>query len=240
MKIRNRRLIRAAAWCLVKFFRVLFWTCRIEYHAVDPKAMLDYTPDPVDRERFVLCTWHDQLLFPSFSCAHPELACCLVSQHSDASFLSDALEMLGCRAVRGSSRRGGVAAVRQIIRDSDGCHIMITPDGPIGPRQKMKAGPIYLASETNRKLVAGGYSCRSGWRIPGKWTDMLIPRPFTKVYVVTGRTMYVPPDLSREELDAWVERAQREMDDVQRISEELAGHRPKTVTAPPQPTAKAA
>ena len=56
------------------------------------------------------------------------------------------------------------------------------------------------------------YACRSCWLIPGYWTDMMIPKPFTTIYARGGPPIYVPPNLKREELDVYTARLQAEMD----------------------------
>ena len=61
-------------------------------------------------------------------------------------------------------------------------HIVITPDGPRGPRQAMKSGIVYLASRSGREIIPVAHGCSRGWRVKGSWTDMMIPKPFSRVY----------------------------------------------------------
>lgn len=226
MKIRSRMLTKLAARGTVALLRLLFWTCRKELRFVDPRTSFAYVPPPDDPVRFVLCVWHDSLILPSFV-GPPSLASCLVSRHQDGSYLAEALERLGCSTVRGSSSKGGAQAVRQMMSETQGKHLVITPDGPRGPRRQLKLGPIYLASQTGRALIPGAYSCRRGWRIKGSWTDLLIPKPFTTIYLLSGEPIAVPPDLSREQLQHYLEQAQRAMDRLNDEAERLATGRPE-------------
>ena len=216
MKIRSRWLTWVAAASVVGMARLLFATCRKVYVGVDSGTKLDYVPSPNDQERFVLCVWHDELLIPTFAAprALREQACCLVSQHQDGSYLANAMALLGYSTVRGSSRRGGTVALRQLLDDTVGKHIVFTPDGPCGPRRQLKQGCVFVASQLDRSLLPGAFVATRAWRPKGKWTDLLIPMPFSTVYVVTGELIPIPGDLSREQLDHYIALAQQAMDQL--------------------------
>jgi lysophospholipid acyltransferase (LPLAT)-like uncharacterized protein len=192
--------------------------------APEPWLYLNRPQDPGDARRGVLCVWHDALMIPTFAAVEPvrRMTCCLVSQHQDGSFLAEAMDFLGYTTVRGSTKRGGAKAVKQLLDDTAGKHIVITPDGPRGPRRQLKPGAIYVASQTGRPIVVGAYACRSGWRVQGRWTDMLIPRPFTTVYCVISSPIEIPPELSRGELDRYVSIVQAALDDLTEQTERLA------------------
>jgi lysophospholipid acyltransferase (LPLAT)-like uncharacterized protein len=227
MRIRSRFLTWVAAGCAVGLSKLLFATCRKIYLGEDERRRLNYVPLPGDDERSVLSVWHDSLLVPTFAAPRGlrEKTCCLVSQHQDGSYLAYAMAFLGYSTVRGSSRRGGAQAVRQLLDDTVGKHIVITPDGPGGPRRKLKAGVVFVASQLGRQIVPSAYSATRAWRVKGSWTDMLIPKPFSTVYVAMGKPITVPAELPRNELDRYVDLVQQAMD---RLNEEIealvAGH----------------
>ena len=56
------------------------------------------------------------------------------------------------------------------------------------------------------------YRCDRPWRFKGSWTDLLIPRPFSKVLLLGAKPIFVPPDLTTEQLRGYVEIVQGEMD----------------------------
>ena len=214
MKIRSRWLTWVAAASVVGLARLLFATCRKVYVGVDERRRLDYVPPPDDPERYVLCVWHDELLIPTFAAPRGlrEQTCCLVSQHQDGSYLANAMALLGYSTVRGSSRRGGATALRQLLDDTAGKHIVFTPDGPCGPRRQLKQGCVFVASQLGRHLLPGAFVATRAWRPKGKWTDLVIPKPFSTVYVVMGEPIAIPADLSREQLDHYIALAQQAMD----------------------------
>lgn len=224
MKIRSRWVTRWLAWALVRTGLLLMRTCRRVYLAPEPWLHLNYVAPPDDPRRGLMCVWHDVLLIPTIGVVAPtqRITCCLVSQHQDGSYLAEVMGFLGYTTVRGSSKRGGAGAVKQLIDDTAGRHIVITPDGPRGPRRRMKPGAIYVASQTGRLLCPSAFACRNAWVIPGGWTDFVIPKPFTTVYFAIGTPLAVPPDLSREELDRYVDWMQTAMDRLSDQIERLA------------------
>lgn len=207
MKIRSRLLTRAAARLIILAMRLLFLTCRrrtkTETENVDANRS---TGDA----RYLYSIWHDQLVMTLFA-DRPQQMAGLVSRHQDGSYVADTMELLGIHPVRGSTNRGGARALRELMDAAADWHIAITPDGPRGPRHVMKQGLVFLASRTGREIVPVAYGCRREWRIRGSWTDMLLPMPFTEIFVCAGRPLYVPADLEREGLDMWRRVLEHEM-----------------------------
>ena len=89
---------------------------------------------------------------------------------------------------------------------------MVTPDGPRGPRRQMSVGIVFLASHTGRAVVPTAYSCSRRWTFKGNWTDLVIPKPFAKVFLLAGDPIKVPPALGRDELQGYASLIQVEMD----------------------------
>ena len=224
MKIRSRWLTWAASGIAVGLGQILLMTCRKVYISSEERSRFNYRSQPGDKERYVLCVWHDALLVPTFVATRRlrRFTCCLVSQHQDGSYLANAMALLGYSTVRGSSRRGATQAVRQLLADTDGKHIVITPDGPGGPRRQLKAGAVYVASQLGRRLLPGAFAATRAWRWQGSWTDMLIPKPFCTVYVATGEPIPIPADLSKDQLQHYMKLAQEKIDELNDQVERIA------------------
>lgn len=231
MKFRSPLLVKFLVWSLVMIIRAIMLTCRKVYVVPSDKLRLDYTVAVDDPLRFVGVMWHDQMLIPTFAShtANRRRTSCLISPHHDGGYLAAAMQIMGLKPVRGSSSRGGAQAIRQLMRDVDGMHIVITPDGPRGPRHVMKSGPVYISSLTGKPITACAYAARSEWRIKGKWTDQLIPKPFTTIYLVHSEFLHIPRKLTQEQIDFYAERVQQMMDVVNIEAERLAG---RTYTPP--------
>lgn len=156
-------------------------------------------PEYYDRSRTaVYVLWHGRLVPCSYYHHHHDLAT-LISQHRDGDYIARVVQGWGYHVVRGSSSRGGDAALRQMVRLlRRGTSIAITPDGPRGPRQKMKLGPLLAARLAGVPLVpvsAGG----GAWWVGG-WDRFMIPKPFSRIHLRYGPPLHVPRDADEEEL----------------------------------------
>ena len=70
------------------------------------------------------------------------------------------LRKFGARTVAGSSSRGGMSALKGLIRCCrDGCNASMTVDGPRGPRLEVKPGVIQLARLSGGLIVPVGVAC---------------------------------------------------------------------------------
>ena len=68
-------------------------------------------------------------------------------------------------AVRGSTANRGGNALREMIRRASDSDIVMTPDGPRGPRREMSRGAVFLASRSGRAIVPTAFSCENSWSI---------------------------------------------------------------------------
>src|SRR5205814_9078199 len=129
--------------------RLLFRRLRIKYLPGAPNT----NPDSNDGlEGFSYSVWHDEIAYPMFAGRHVRTVA-LVSKNFDGSHLAFGLKMLGIGLVRGSSSRGGAAAIRELLRLPTNTHLVLTPDGPRGPRRKVKLGLVFLASHSGRGIA---------------------------------------------------------------------------------------
>lgn len=224
MKIRNPRLTRFLSWCLGKSFRLFARTIRYrlieEAYGVSP-----VNPDCRTPQLYAL--WHDQTLMPityrvNIPANSNDLPVnALVSKHQDGSWLTEFMKHFSVGAIRGSSSKGGAAAVRRMLETSDRGHIFITPDGPRGPRHRVKPGIVYLASQTGMPIVANANAVDRYWDIQGSWTNQIVPKPFSKVFIVIGAAIHVPPDISREEMEHYQKLLETEIERLQTYADQM-------------------
>lgn len=160
--------------------------------AIDP-AM------PECRGQKIYIFWHEYILFPIYLRGHCNLAM-LLSRHRDAEILSHAAYHLGFDFVRGSTNRGGVTALRELLRKSRRMHLAITPDGPRGPRRRLAPGAVFLASKLGLPLVAMGFGYDRPWRM-GSWDRFAVPRPGSRARGISSPDIHVPPNLDRQGLE---------------------------------------
>jgi lysophospholipid acyltransferase (LPLAT)-like uncharacterized protein len=110
-------------------------------------------------KRVILAFWHAQQLMMPLALPGLE-AHVLISQHRDGELIRRVVARFGLQAVRGSSTRGGAEAFRQLIRlGRSGHNLVLTPDGPKGPRQVAKAGVVQLARATGLPIIPMAFGC---------------------------------------------------------------------------------
>ncbi len=136
--------------------------------------------------------------------------------------MAQVLRLVGISTIRGSTNRISPGTIRTLIKTAEDKHIVITPDGPRGPRREMSVGIAYLASRTGRAVVPTAYSCARCWRIRGSWTDLLIPKPFSKVFLLAADPIEVPAELDSTHLQEHAALIQEEMGRLNATAECLA------------------
>lgn len=204
MRINHRFLIGLGG--LLGTQAIRGWMGTLDYRVRYSDPALD-PASPYCRGRKIYLFWHEYLLFPLFMRGHCNLTM-LLSRHQDAEILSRVARHMGFGLVRGSTNRGGVAALRALVRKSRGMHLAITPDGPRGPRRRMAPGPIYLASRLGLPLVLLGFGYDRPWRVQRAWDRFAIPRPYSRARAIVAPEIRVPPDLSRDDLERFRQRAE--------------------------------
>jgi len=105
----------------------------------------------------------------------------MISQHHDGELISKILLYLSIKPLRGSTKRGARSVLINSLRDlKDGRTILITPDGPRGPRYSMNDGAAALAIKLRLPVMIINYKPTSYWQF-SSWDKFIIPKPFTTI-----------------------------------------------------------
>lgn len=216
MKIRNRYVLGFAGRVAALVLKLLVRTLRFDYYCIGTQVI------PAENirlgERYVFAMWHEYVLLPIFKFGHPNMAG-LVSKHADGQLLGHLLGSVKMGMVAGSTNRGGVEAIRQILRDRDvHRHLVVTPDGPRGPRRVAQVGVVYIASRTEMLVVPVGVGFGRAWRAKS-WDRFAVPRPFARARLITGEPVAVPAGLKMAQLEAALAPLQSELDRLNALAE---------------------
>ena len=164
-------------------------------------------------EQFVLAFWHARQLPLVFTHRNRGIIV-LVSRSRDGEIISRILARFGNRTARGSSTRGGDAAIRELRAAAEaGSWLAFTPDGPRGPAERAKDGVAFVASQLGLRVVPLTSSSRDSW-VLRSWDRFRVPRPFARVCVAHGAPIAVSPERDAETAErerARVERAMNEL-----------------------------
>ena len=197
MKIKSPTLFKLAG--LLGTAAVRHWMGSLDYRV----AYYDPDIDPIFetcRGQKIYIFWHEYILFPFYLRGHCNFAM-LLSRHQDAEILSYGAKYMGFDFVRGSTNRGGVAALRELIDKGQAMHLTITPDGPRGPRRVLAPGPIYLASRLGVPIVTMGFGYDRPYRFRKAWDQFAIPRLGSRARAVVSGEIHVPGDLDRDGIE---------------------------------------
>ncbi|TWT86912.1 hypothetical protein Mal64_37420 [Pseudobythopirellula maris] len=190
----------------------------LRYRVAYAEPCVDPVHGPAGPYLFVF--WHENILLPLYLRPNCGVTM-LLSRHRDADVLEVIARRSGFGFVRGSTGRGGVAALKTLAAEGRHRHLAITPDGPRGPRRQLAPGPIYLASKLGVPIVALGFGCKQPWRL-SSWDRFVIPRPFSTARVVMSEPLHVPAGLNRAGLERRRVQVERVLVDVNEQAEAWA------------------
>lgn len=146
--------------------------------------------------------WHGRLLAPLPLWPHRGRGIgVLVSPSDDGALVGRMLTHFRYRVIRGSTSRGSAAAMRELAAElAAGVPIVITPDGPRGPRHTMNSGACWLARARSAPLLTVGIAVDRAWRL-SSWDRFTIPKPFARIVVTYGDPIAIPPDAADDEVE---------------------------------------
>ena len=160
----------------------------------------------VDQRPAVAAFWHERLsLMPAMwtlvrqRSGGRARAHVLVSRHIDGRFIGAVLRRFNADVVHGSTTRkgrdrGGAASVRALLGVLEaGSHVVITPDGPRGPRRIAAQGVAELAALSGAPVLP--CAAQTSWRWTLRtWDRMVLPLPFGRGVIVCGEPIEVPAE----------------------------------------------
>ena len=171
----------------------------------------------------ILAFWHaQQLMIPvGYRGAGAHV---LISQHGDGEIIARMIARFGHQAVRGSSTRGGAGALRELIKlGRAGKDLVVTPDGPRGPRQVAKLGVVQLAKVTGLPIVPLAFAC-STRQLFASWDHFMVPYPFSRGVFLYGKPMFVPREGDGPALEASRLALERELNRLTKEAEQAVAH----------------
>ena len=104
-------------------------------------------------------------------------------------------------------------------RLEEGFDVAFTIDGPRGPRNVAKPGPVMLARRTAQPVCAFHIAVENGVTFEKTWDHFQVPRPFSRAVVFIHPLIAVPPDCNKEQLEEKHAEMQRALDRVRDAAE---------------------
>ena len=151
--------------------------------------------------------WHGRILSATFYFRRRGIVV-ITSENFDGEWIARIIEQFGYGTARGSTSRGGLKAMLQLVRDmARGRPAGFTLDGPRGPARVAQPGALWLARKSGNPVLPFHLEASRAWTL-GSWDRTQIPRPFATVALVVG----APIEVAADATDADVERHRIELE----------------------------
>ena len=174
----------------------------------------EHTPRPEMPCIYVF--WHRNIIPLLYLYRHKNVAV-IISQSKEGEIVAGPTELLGYIVVRGSSTRGGLQALHQILKLAGNHSLAVTSDGPLGPREVLKKSILFIAQHTGLPLILMAVDIDREWLFP-TWDLFRVPKPKSVVHVTYSEPIYIN-SLDNEESD--LKSLQFEMDRLQFMNREF-------------------
>jgi lysophospholipid acyltransferase (LPLAT)-like uncharacterized protein len=160
-------------------YALYYRTLRLEALLSDGST-LDPNDYPFDRQIFVFSE-RDALALAGITAQRRFTV--LVANGRDGDLAAAALTAMGCRVIRGSTRRGGARALRRLLAvlEADRTPAGLVVDGPLGPVNRAQPGAAFCALQTDRPVFVLAAACSRAIVFRGTWSRLYLPIPFSRV-----------------------------------------------------------
>jgi lysophospholipid acyltransferase (LPLAT)-like uncharacterized protein len=223
--LRSARLRRLACWFTHVYLRFVYLTNRWTVEGGEVPRRLR-----ADGRAFILAFWHGRLGMIPMAWQRLAPMHMLISGHRDGRMIADAVSYFGIKSIAGSSRRGGTAALRAMLkRLAEGDCVGITPDGPWGPAMTVGGGIINVARLARVPIVPIVFATSRG-RVLDTWDRFFFAHPFGRGVYIWGNPIEVPEELDEAGLEALRRLVETRMLDMTREADRRVGRDPRLST----------
>ena len=172
-----------------------------------------------NKKKIIVIFWHNRLLMTSFCWNYENNFRMLISGHRDGQLISNAVSHLGIGTIQGSSSKNKMSSLKEILKSLKNSNVVgITPDGPRGPREKIKDGIVSLIRKTDATVIPLSYSAKFKIQV-NSWDKFIFVTPFNKFVAVWGNALKYNKKKKPEENLKVIE---NELKRVTKLSENLA------------------
>lgn len=186
-----------AAYLIKYVLKFLFWTCRFEFTG------LERFVEHARHNRCILSLWHNRLaIVPEVlsQYTHGLTFTAVISKSRDGEPLAvmvNSYKKGRTIRVAHNDRHGALRTLIAHLKDRLGV-VVITPDGPRGPRYILKAGIAAAARSSGASVVPFSWAASQFWQLR-TWDGFMLPKPFSTIQVAFGEPLQLPLGASMEE-----------------------------------------
>ena len=147
--------------------------------------------------------WHqDTIPWASTFSTKNKKMCTMASLSKDGEIITLLLHYLNFKVARGSQGKRGKTALEEMLPwvSTGTCNAALAVDGSRGPKYKVKMGALILARDTGKPIIVGGIDYKYKMTF-NSWDKMYLPCPFSKGVAFYSNPIYVPKNITDEELE---------------------------------------
>lgn len=157
----------------------------------------------------------------------------LISPSGDGEFIAQAMAHAGMPSIRGSTAKKGdsskaratVAAFREALDWVSGPRgLIITPDGPRGPAEKIAPGALQIARRTGAPVFLIGVAAAPSVQADS-WDRAMFALPFGRGAMVYDGPLHVPAEADEAMIERLLEDWSARLSKATRRAEALVGRR---------------
>ncbi|MFZ4125201.1 MAG: lysophospholipid acyltransferase family protein [Rickettsiales bacterium] len=183
---KSEELHPLVSWLLSTWLRVIYATARVRMQI--PEAALPYMKG---EKQAIFCFWHGRMILHVFKKPKGRDMRVMISRHRDGQIITDVLKHFDIGTVRGSTSKGGDAAIREVLNVVEsGANISITPDGPKGPAFIAQHGAAYIAQKTGLPIIPISFGASRAKRFDS-WDKFVLPKLFAQVVFVVSEPIEI-------------------------------------------------
>ena len=184
--------------------RLILCTCRVEIKG------LEQFIEVASKKKCIVMLWHNRLSIIA-EILNKHAACFTYSAFISKSRDGEPLALLANSYKAGRAIRVPHHAKHQALKmmieslKTKNDVILFTPDGPRGPRYRVKPGIALAARETAAAIVPFTWNADRVWKLK-TWDKFMLPKPFTTISVDFGNPIYIDPE---QEVDKTVDELEK-------------------------------
>ncbi len=206
--LKQRAIIRLADWSFTLLIKLICKTVKFETIGAEHLESVEKSGKIP-----IYTVWHNRIFLGTYYLRNRKIVV-ITSQSFDGEYIAAFLTRFGFGTVRGSSTRGGVGALVEMIHlMKQGLATAFTIDGPKGPRYIAKSGACLLAKKTGNPILPFSVEAEKFWTIKS-WDELQIPKPFSRARFFYGEPIYVENTSNDEIIEKKRGELQRKLDEL--------------------------
>lgn len=182
--------------------KVLLKTCKVKVSGID------HLHSSLEKDNVILMLWHNRLA-PAVHLLRylpPDVQCAaLISKSRDGELLTALIEKYPkLRAIRVAhhSRHNALKETIETLNAKTRFIVVITPDGPRGPRYQIKPGIGAAAKNAEVPIIPLSWASTGFWQLKS-WDKLIFPKPFSTIHFSFGEAIHPTNEEISSQISKW-------------------------------------